>query len=220
MLLALLREDPLAFLLISAALIMALVLHEVAHGVAALLFGDDTARRMGRLTLNPLKHLDPLGTLLLLLVGFGWARPVPINPARFRNYRLGLFVVSIAGIVVNLVLATMAALLLRALYLARPEAVLAALTGRGPLDLWGTLALALFYFASLNLVLAVFNLLPIPPLDGSKILQSLLPLRWHRILWQLEQYSWLSFVLIFTVLRDPIQAVIRWSQAAFFDLFF
>ncbi len=109
---------------------------------------------------------------------------------------------------------------MRVLYLARPEAILAALTGRGPLDLWGTLALALFYFASLNLVLAVFNLLPIPPLDGSKILQSLLPLRWHRMLWQLERYSWLSFVLIFTVLRDPIQAVIRWSQAAFFDLFF
>ena len=218
MLIQLLAEDPLAFFLIALALVFALVLHELGHAVAALYFGDDTARRMGRLTLNPLAHLDPLGTLLLLFVGFGWARPVPINPLRFRNYRLGLFVVSIAGILVNLVLAVLAALLLKALFARFPGEVLAAFQGANTLV--GSLALAVYYFASLNLVLAVFNLLPIPPLDGSKILQSLLPLRWHRLLWELERYSWLSFLLIVTVLRDPVHRVIAATQRAFLDLFF
>ena len=218
MLLRLLAEDPLAFFLIALALVFALVLHELGHAAAALLFGDDTAKRSGRLTLNPLAHLDPLGTLLLLLVGFGWARPVPINPLRFRNYRLGLFVVSVAGILVNLVLAVLAVLFLKALIIRFPGAVLAAFQGaNSPV---GSLALAAYSFASLNLVLAVFNLLPIPPLDGSKILQSLLPLRWHRWLWELERYSWLSFLLIVTVLREPIERVIAATQRAFLDLFF
>ncbi len=218
MLIQLLAEDPLAFFLIVLALVFALVLHELGHAAAALYFGDDTAKRMGRLTLNPLAHLDPLGTLLLLFVGFGWAKPVPINPLRFRNYRLGLFVVSIAGILVNLVLAVLAALLLKALFARFPGEVLAAFQGANTMV--GSLALAVYYFASLNLVLAVFNLLPIPPLDGSKILQSLLPLRWHRLLWELERYSWLSFLLIVTVLRDPVHQVIAATQRAFLDLFF
>jgi len=218
MLINLLAEDPLAFFLISIALIFALVLHELGHAAAALYFGDDTAKRMGRLTLNPLAHLDPLGTLLLLFIGFGWAKPVPINPLKFRNYRLGLFVVSIAGIVVNLILAVLAMFALKALYTYDPRTVVAAF--RGENSLLGSLALALYYFGSLNLVLAVFNLLPIPPLDGSKILQSLLPLRFHRFLWQLEQYSWLSFLLIVTVLREPIHQIITYTQRAFFDLFF
>ncbi len=218
MLIALLREDPLAFLLISLALVFALVLHELAHGYAALLFGDDTARVRGRLSLNPLAHLDPLGTLLLLTVGFGWARPVPINPFRFRDYRLGLFVVSVAGIAVNLGLAVAGALLLKVLVALDPAAVYAAFQGGH--SLVGTLALALYFFVSINVVLAVFNLIPIPPLDGSKILQSLLPLRYHRWLWGLERYSWLTFLLILTVLRGPIEAVIGWSQRAFLSLFF
>ena len=218
MLIQLLSEDPLAFFLIAAALVFALVLHELGHAAAALYFGDDTAKRMGRLTLNPLSHLDPLGTLLLLFVGFGWAKPVPINSLRFRNYRLGLFVVSIAGIVVNLILAVLAMLALKALFALDPRAVIAAFQGANTLI--GSLALAVYYFASLNLVLAVFNLLPIPPLDGSKILQSFLPLRFHRWLWELERYSWLSFLLIVTVLREPIHQIIAYTQRAFLSLFF
>ncbi len=218
MLIQLLSEDPLAFFLIAIALVFALVLHELGHAAAALYFGDDTAKRMGRLTLNPLSHLDPLGTLLLLFVGFGWAKPVPINPLRFRNYRLGLFVVSIAGIVVNLILAVLAMFALKALFAYDPRAVMAAFQGANTLI--GSLALAVYYFSSLNLVLAVFNLLPIPPLDGSKILQSLLPLRFHRFLWELERYSWLSFLLIVTVLREPIHQIIAYTQRAFLSLFF
>ena len=128
---ALLQEDPLAFLLAFSALVMSLVLHEVGHAYAAHLFGDDTAKRQGRLSLNPLRHLDPLGTLLLLLVGFGWARPVPIYPPAFRAYRLGLFAVSVAGILVNLALAVLFALAVRGLFALDPEGVYGAFRGSG-----------------------------------------------------------------------------------------
>ncbi|KGQ21550.1 site-2 protease family protein [Thermus filiformis] len=215
--LGLLQTDPLVFLLAFAALVFSLVLHELGHAYAAYAFGDDTARRQGRLSLNPLVHLDPIGTLLLLLVGFGWARPVPINPARFRNYRLGLFVVSVAGIAVNLLLAVVFALLVRLLYDLDPVGVVQTFH-RLEATPGGLLALGFYFAASINLVLAVFNLLPIPPLDGSKILQSLLPLAWHPFLWRLEQYAWLSFLLILTVLRGPIQGVLSWARTEFFRL--
>lgn len=216
---ALLQRDPLAFLLTFAILVFSLVLHELGHAYAAYLFGDATAKRQGRLTLNPLRHLDPLGTVLLLLVGFGWAKPVPIYPPAFRHYRLGLFVVSIAGIVINLVLAVLFALLVRGLFALDPVGVVMTLQGEEQAGL-GLLALAAFFASSINLVLAVFNLLPIPPLDGSKILQSLLPLSWQPLLWRLEQYAWLSFLLILTVLRGPIQEVLRLARRMFFGFFF
>ncbi|MFN4070242.1 MAG: site-2 protease family protein [Thermus caldifontis] len=213
------QQDPLAFVLAFAALVFSLVLHELGHAYAAYLFGDTTAKRQGRLTLNPLKHLDPLGTVLLLLVGFGWARPVPIYPPAFRSYRLGLFVVSIAGIVINLALAVLFALVVRGIFALDPVGVVLTLRGEGQ-TLSGLLALAAFFASSINLVLAVFNLLPIPPLDGSKILQSLLPLSWQPLLWRLEQYAWLSFLLILTVLRGPIQEVLRFARRVFFGFFF
>lgn len=213
----LLQTDPLVFALAFLALVFSLVLHELGHAYAAYAFGDETAKRQGRLSLNPLVHLDPIGTLLLLLAGFGWARPVPIYPPHFRNYRLGLFVVSIAGIAVNLGLAVLFALLVKLFYALDPEGVVQAFLGLGGSP-YGLLALGFYFTASLNLVLAVFNLLPIPPLDGSKILQSLLPLSWHPFLWRLEQYAWLSFLLILTVLRGPIQAVLSWARGEFFRI--
>ncbi|BDG16071.1 site-2 protease family protein [Thermus brockianus] len=216
---ALIQQDPLAFLLAFAALLFSLSLHEWGHAYAAFRFGDGTAKRLGRLTLNPLKHLDPLGTALLLLVGFGWAKPVPVNPLAFRTYRLGLFAVSVAGIVLNLLLAVLFALLVRGLFALDPWAVALAFRGEGG-GLVGVLALAFFYASSVNLVLAVFNLLPIPPLDGSKILQSLLPLSWHPLLWRLEGYAWLSFLLLLTVLRGPVQEVLRFARRVFFGFFF
>ena len=218
MLLELLRTSPLLFALLFSSLVMALVLHELAHGLAALAFGDDTAKRAGRLTLNPLAHLDPLGTLLLLIAGFGWARPVPVNPFRLRPYRLGLFVVSIAGVVVNLVLALAGAFLFKALFYADPTAFYAA--ERGIYTLTGSLAVLALYFSSINLVLAVFNLLPVPPLDGSKVVASLLPLRLHPWFWRLERYSWVGFLLLVTVLREPIFRFIDWSHRVFFGAVF
>ncbi|MDW8426519.1 MAG: site-2 protease family protein, partial [Meiothermus sp.] len=176
--LPLLQSDPLAFLLVVLVLMLSLALHEWGHAITALWMGDATAKEQGRVSLNPLKHLDLIGSLMILLVGFGWAKPVPIYPPNFRRYRVGLFVVSIAGIVINLLIATGLALFLRAMldlgYLQSP-------TG------WLEVAIqAAVVAASINLTLAVFNLLPIPPLDGSKILQSFLPLRWHPYIWRLE----------------------------------
>ncbi len=214
----LLQKDPLVFLLLLAILSLSLTLHEVAHAYAAYRFGDPTAKGLGRLSLNPLRHLDPLGLLLLLLVGFGWAKPVPINPYALRPYRLGLFAVSVAGILVNLALAVLLALGVRGLWEVAPGEVLAAFQGEGG-GVVGALALGAFLASSVNLVLAAFNLLPIPPLDGSKILQSLLPLSWQPFLFRLERYSPISFLLILTVLQPPIRAVLGWARETFFRLF-
>ncbi len=217
MLIDLLRTDPVAFVLIAAVLTLSLVLHELGHALAALWAGDDTARRAGRVTLNPLAHLDPMGTLLLLFAGLGWAKPVPIYPPNFRRYRTGLFVVSIAGIVINLTLALGFALLLRSVFQTDPEAVARALLYREVTGWAGLVALTSFYAGLINLILALFNLLPIPPLDGSKILQSLLPLRWHALLWRLERYSLVSFVLILADLQlnGPISRFLGWAQRSF-----
>ncbi len=149
--------DALAF----AVLIPAVVLHEVSHGVVALAFGDDTARQAGRVTLNPVPHIDPFGTvllpLLLAVVGaplFGWARPVPVNPARMRRPRDHGLITSLAGPATNIVLAVAAGLALRGV---SPRADQAAW-----LD-------ALFFFGAINVVLAAFNLIPLPPLDGGHL---------------------------------------------------
>jgi Zn-dependent protease len=165
--------------------ILAITLHEAAHGYAALALGDDTARRAGRLSLNPLRHIDPVGTILLpgaLLVGqlitigrvafmFGWAKPVPVAAWKFRNPRRGMAFVAAAGPVMNFFLAWLGAVALRFVGFPDPASPF--------------LADALVYFILTNLVLGLFNLLPIPPLDGGRIAVGLLPeplaLRWARL---------------------------------------
>jgi len=151
---------------------------------------------------------------MILLVGFGWARPVPIYPPNFRYYRLGLFLVSIAGIVANLLIATALALALRWMlasgYLENPSSVAL------------LLAQVAVVAASINLTLAVFNLLPIPPLDGSKIVQSFLPLRWHPYIWRLEAnptYAIVAILLLLTLLRQPLSSFLSLVRARFFDGF-
>jgi len=157
-------------------LLLAVVAHEYAHGYAALRQGDDTALKLGRVSMNPLRHLDPVGSLLVPLllwisnagILLGWARPVPVDPRNYRNYRRGDIIVSIAGIVANLILAILSLMvLLLSIYLGRAFAPLAEITG-----LVGEMA---EYGVLINLVLAFFNLLPIPPLDGSHIFYHLLP---------------------------------------------
>ena len=167
----LLTSDPLAFVIsvvyYAVAIVLSLVLHECAHALMAYRCGDPTAKYFGRLTLNPLKHLDPIGTLCLVFLGFGWAKPVPVNPRNYRNGTRDDFLVSIAGIVTNFTL-----------YLA--FTILYVVLGTYCYRLYYTTAWFPYVFQfislfrSMNLCLAVFNLLPIPPLDGFHLFNDLL----------------------------------------------
>jgi len=166
--------------------------HEVAHGAAAYAFGDPTAKNQGRLTLNPLRHIDLFGSIilpvLLYLITqggflFGWAKPVPYNPYNLRNRRLGEFCVSIAGVMTNLIIAIIFAILIR----------FAAVWGFSDAVIY-----LMRYIIILNITLGVFNLLPVPPLDGSKILYTLVPYRFERQLIILEKYGF-YFVIIFVL---------------------
>jgi Zn-dependent protease len=206
MLLQLLQTSPLTFAIVAAVLLYSLALHELGHALVADRMGDPTARNLGRVTLNPIKHLDPIGTLLLLVVGFGWAKPVPIQPGNFRSYRVGMFWVSIAGILVNLTIAVLALVALAALgtTLSNLRGIFPGAGGGDPLRY------GLFVAAQINIVLAVFNLLPIPPLDGSKILQAFLPNSMQRAVWQLERYGFLLVILVITVFRDQVFGLINW----------
>ncbi len=186
--------EPLFTILV---LVFSVILHELAHGYAALRLGDPTARLAGRLTLNPLKHLDWFGSVflpgLLLLTGgfiFGWAKPVPYNPYNLRGGRFGPAAVAAAGPATNLLIAFVFAVLLRSNFLAAsPE------LARGA-DLVALIIL-------LNLMLAIFNLLPIPPLDGSKILAAFLPLRLEAAFEQwAARYQWLIIVVALLILLN------------------
>ncbi|HSW36155.1 MAG TPA: site-2 protease family protein [Candidatus Limnocylindrales bacterium] len=177
--------DPIIIALRIPALLIAITFHEFAHARMAYHFGDTTAKRQGRMNLNPINHLDPVGTLMILLVGFGWAKPVPINPHNFTQYRAGLRWVSFAGPMTNFVLGFLGLLLLNLL-----------------LSVGVTTDLLLRFIAvffQLNILLAVFNLIPIPPLDGSKILMSYLSDTYLVYYYQLERYApFILLVLIFT----------------------
>jgi Zn-dependent protease len=186
-------------IVVAIMLLVGFPVHEFAHALAAYRLGDSTARLMGRLTLNPVVHFDPLGGILLAVTfigsslsggafGFGWAKPTPVNPNNLEGGRYGEAMVAAAGPISNLVLAIAAALPLRYI-LANPE-----LEAQIP----STVLLVLFYFVLINLVLMVFNLFPVPPLDGSKVLFALLPpqvaWRWRPIL---EQYGFILLLLLF-----------------------
>lgn len=154
------------------SILLSMIVHENAHGFVALKCGDDTAKRRGRLTFNPLAHFDYAGLILMLLVGFGWAKPVPINPYNFKNRQLGIILVSIAGIVSNLILAGISLLLMY--FLAPYLVAICQLTSAT--RLLGYLILYfLQYMVVLNIMLAFFNILPICPLDGFRLVDCLLP---------------------------------------------
>jgi len=194
-LLNLLIKDPLTFVLLAIPLLYSIILHELAHGWVAYRMGDPTAKWQGRLTLNPLKHLDPIGTIMLFLVGFGWARPVPVNFNNIRDTRKGLILVSSAGIIANMLLAFLAFFLFQLLSPA-PGGVVATL---------------LYYLAQINIMLAAFNLIPIPPLDGSKILMGFLSERLQYSLSRLEPYGFFVIIgLLYLGALDPLIAFFRW----------
>ncbi|HEY7523532.1 MAG TPA: site-2 protease family protein [Candidatus Limnocylindrales bacterium] len=199
--------NPSLGLIVALALIIfvALPFHEFAHALAAYRLGDGTAKLFGRLTLNPLAHVDPIGALLIVLVGFGWAKPTPVNPLNLRGGRQGEALVAFAGPASNLVLAAAAAIPLRyaiATDLQLPEIVFGMLQ----------------FFIQINLVLMVFNLLPIPPLDGSKVAFALMDRRtemqWRPVL---EQYGFLILIAVAflpilpggTILDVVFDAVVR-----------
>ena len=155
-------------LILAPPILLALTLHEFAHAYLAFRLGDPTAKMLGRLTLNPLKHLDPLGTIMLFVANFGWAKPVPVDPRYFRHPNRDMLIVAAAGPISNLILALLAGMVLR---LSHTDAL-----PLGTSDLALTMVL---WSMRINLILAFFNLIPIPPLDGSKILRSLLPPHLH-----------------------------------------
>ena len=198
-LLNLLLKDPLTFILIAIPLLYAVIFHELAHGWTAYLMGDPTARRLGRLSLNPLKHLDPVGTLMLFIFGFGWAKPVPVDFSRLRDRHKGMILVSAAGIVTNMLLAFGAFFLIRWLNLS-------------PSGMPGVL---FYYFAQINVILAAFNLIPLPPLDGSKIVMGFAPPGVQNAFFRLERYGFIILIalLYFNVL-DPVIRFFRWMLLA------
>jgi Zn-dependent protease len=174
-------------------LIVAFTLHEFAHAYVAYLFGDHTAKKQGRLTLSPLAHLDPFGTLLLIIAGFGWAKPVPVNRYFFKKPRLAGILVSIAGPFSNLVLAFIGLLIY---YLMNNAAV-----DNDALYRFVTL------FIQINLTLGVFNLLPFPPLDGYRVIEDLVPPSMRAKMTQYE--SWGIFVFLILVIT-PLDRIVIW----------
>lgn len=195
-------------LLIFAVVVPSIILHELSHGVAALAFGDDTAKRAGRLTLNPIKHVDPIGTLVLpgvlALAGlgaFGYAKPVPISPGRMRSPRNNSLVVSLAGPVTNLVLAGISILVLRYLRPAGTAQTIDTLISYGGLGSVGIVDQLLYLLGFLNVTLAVFNLIPLPPLDGSAVVERLLPPSAWPTWLKVRQYA--MPVLLVVVLLNP-----------------
>jgi Zn-dependent protease len=186
-------EERLVFF---GCLFFAIILHEISHGVVALWFGDDTAKRAGRITLNPIPHIDPFGSILLPAIltisgfgAFGWAKPVPVDPAKLRNPRREMLFVGLAGPLSNFALMVLSAVAARAAY--------GAYTGQASriADLPLVIQVLLF-FALANLVLGLFNLLPIPPLDGSSLIERILPDRWLPGWYRFRPYGIVVLLLV------------------------
>lgn len=186
--------------------LLALSLHETAHGYAAWRLGDPTARNFGRLTLNPLKHLDPMGFICMLLAGFGWANPVPVNSRYFKKPRRDIALVALAGPLSNLLLAVVFLLLLRFVGFG----VLADLPVKTEFqfNLVYFAILFLYYGVYMNVTLALFNLLPVPPLDGSRILYVLLPPRLYYKMLQHQRV--ITLVVMALLLLGPLSTLLNW----------
>ena len=179
-------------LLITALCVfLSLSVHEFAHGLAAYKMGDDTASLSGRLSLNPLRHLDPIGALCLFFFGFGWARPVPVNPMRFKKKKAGMVITSLAGPFSNFILAFVSVFFMRLLKFAPEQGIFGQIA-----YLLGILTLNL---AVMNISLGLFNLIPVPPLDGSKVLNAVLPARIYFKIMEYERYGFIVLILLINI---------------------
>ncbi len=199
----LLIKDPLTFILIAIPLLYSIIFHELAHGWVAYRMGDPTAKSLGRLSLNPLKHLDLMGTIMLFVFGFGWAKPVPVNFSRLRDRRMGMIWVSAAGIIMNMLLAFCALFLNRLLSL--PSS--------------GMPSVLLHYLAQINIILAAFNLIPLPPLDGSKILMGFASPDIQNFFFRIERYGFIIIIaLLYFGVLNPVINFFQWMILSFIKL--
>lgn len=197
-LIALLFRDPIAFFLLVPALLYSVIAHEVAHGWVALRFGDNTAKYSGRLSFNPKSHIDPMGTLALFLVGFGWAKPVPVNYRNLRGSRRAIIAVSLAGCATNILIATAAIFMLQLKVFQTNHFF-------GPV---------LLITAKINIILGAFNLIPIPPLDGSRVLMEFIPGGLKHKFGKLEPYGF--FIIIILLWMGFLSPVITFVQSLIF----
>ena len=177
------------FLLTLPGLLVAIIIHEVSHGYVAYLLGDDTAKKSGRLSLNPLKHIDLVGFICLLVFKFGWAKPVPINSLNFKNRKRDTILVSLAGPFSNFLMAIIVGFIISSGIITNNI-------------LFNVLIIMLWY----NIMLGVFNLLPFPPLDGSKVIASLLPVKYEYLFYKYEKY--LYFILVILIVTNTIDKIL------------
>lgn len=169
------------------ALITSIPVHETAHAYVSYKLGDPTAKEMGRLTLNPLKHFDPIGAICLLVAGIGWAKPVPIDPRYYKNLKAGMALSALAGPVSNFIMALLSMIVFKIFEYAY--------YGSGS-EVWFYAALVFNYMVVINITLGIFNLIPIPPFDGSRIFLVFLPERWYFAIMKYERYIFAAFFLL------------------------
>ncbi|MCQ9205996.1 MAG: site-2 protease family protein [Omnitrophica bacterium] len=204
-LISLLASNPAAFFILVPVLLYSVIMHEIAHGWVASRFGDNTAKYSGRLSFHPASHIDPMGAIALFLVGFGWAKPVPVDYSNLSPSRRGIISVALAGCVVNILIAIVALFLLQ----------FSAFNSNS------LFAPVLYVVARINLILASLNLIPIPPLDGSRVLMEFLPTRAKYKLAVLEPYGFFIIIgLLWTGLLTPIISFVQGAILGFIRILF